>query len=131
MQTDKARCAHRIAGRLFSKGGRLHLVLEADSTSGVAQVSCRVESTTQVIAMPIVEVVERLGNSNALKLDGLSSEKTVERVIAKGDLWFFKAREGEHGPYANEQSAERALKRHILSAQEEGRTGRPQLVVNG
>ncbi len=125
MKKDKARCAHRIAGRLFSKGGRLHMILEADAASGVAQVSCRVEDETQVIAMPIAEVVQLLSKTSKIKLDGLSSEKTVERVFAKGDFWFFKAREGEHGPFANERSAERALQRHILSAQEEGRTGRP------
>ena len=125
MKEDKARYAHRIAGRLFSKGGRLHLILEADSNSGIAKVSCRVEDETQVIAMPIAEVVQLLTVSSKLKLDGLSSDKTVERVFAKGDFWFFKAREGQHGPFANEQKAERALKRHILCAQEEGRSGRP------
>jgi hypothetical protein len=94
-------------------------------------VSCRIDDRTQVIDLPITEVVEHLGNSNTIKLDGLSSEETVERVIEKKGRWFFRAREGEHGPYANQQSAERALKHHILSAQEEGRTGRKAQAISG
>jgi hypothetical protein len=131
MQKDSARCAQRTVGRVFSKGGRLHLVLEVDSGEGVAKVSCRIDDKTQVIFLPITEVIKHLGNSITLKLDGLSSDETEERVIAKGNRWFFKAREGEHGPFANEQAAKRALKHHILSAQEEGRTGRPARAMSG
>ncbi len=131
MQRENRRCAQWTVGRLFSRGGRLHLVLETDSASGLAKVSCRVDDRTQVITLPITEVVEHLGNSNTIKLDGLSSEETVKRVIKRNDLWFFKAREGEYGPFADQQTAERALKHHILSAQEEGRTGREAQAASG
>jgi hypothetical protein len=124
MRTNKARYDHRIVGRIFSKGGRLHLVLEVDPEQGLAKVSCRTGSATEVVEVPVTEVLGRLGASNTLKLDRLSSDETEERVIEKGSRWFFQAREGEHGPFPNEQLASRALKSHILSAQEEGRTGR-------
>jgi len=88
-------------------------------------VSCRISDATEVIVMPISEVIDRLGSSNTLKLDRLSSEETEERVVEKNNHWFFKAREGEYGPFESEKTAKHALKRHILSAQEEGRTGRP------
>jgi hypothetical protein len=101
------------------------MILEVNPDTGVAKVSCRVGEETQVIEMPISEIVGRLGSSNTLKLDRLSSEETEERVVEKDDRWFFQAREGSHGPYANESEAKQALKRHILAAQEEGRTGRP------
>lgn len=125
MQRDNARCARHTVGRLFSKGGRLHMILEADSASGIAMVSCRVDDTPQVVAMSLTEVMERLGNSTTLKLDGLSSAETEERVFEQDNHWFFRAREGEFGPFPNQQTAKRKLKEHILSAQEEGRTGRP------
>jgi len=101
------------------------MILEANPDTGVAKASCRLGEETQVIDLPLSEVVGRLGSSNTLKLDRLSSEETEERVVKKDDRWFFQAREGSHGPYANESDAKQALKRHILSAQEEGRTGRP------
>ena len=125
MQTDNARCAQRTVGRLFAKGGHLHLVLEVDSATGCAKVSFCEDDQTQIISMPISEVVGFLGSGNTLKLDKLSSTETDERVVEKDDRWFFHAREGEHGPFADENMAKRELKRHILSAQEEGRTGRP------
>ncbi len=86
--------------------------------------SCRINDVTEVIVIPISEVIDHLWTSNALKLDRLSSEETTQRVVEKDSHWFFQAREGEYGPYASVQTATHALKRHILSAQEEGRTGR-------
>jgi len=131
MQIKNVGHARRAAGRLFSKEGRLHLVLEVDATTGVAKVSCRVDDTTQVIEMPISDVIKRLGSSDPLKLDGLSSERTEVRVIEKDNCWFYRAREGEYGPYADKEAAKRALKRHILLAQEDGRTGRPAQAMSG
>ncbi len=125
MRTVNARCAQHTVGRLFSKAGCLHLVLEVNSATGIAHVSCRISDATEVIVMPISEVIDRLGSSNTLKLDRLSSEETEERAVEKNNHWFFKAREGEYGPFESEKTAKRALKRHILSAQEEGRTARP------
>ena len=101
------------------------MVLEVDSATGCAKVSYREGEVTQIITMPVSEVVGFLGSGNTLKLDKLSASETDERVIEKDSRWFFHAREGEHGPFADESMAKRELKRHILSAQEEGRTGRP------
>ena len=129
MRKDNARCTHRIIGRLFSKGGCLHLVLDVDS-AGFARVSCRVDDVTEVIVMPVSEVIDQLGRGNTLKLDKLSDKETEERVVEKDRHWFFEAREGEHGPFASEQKAKRALKRHILTSQEEGRTARPAQVTS-
>jgi len=125
MQTGNIRCTQNTVGRLFSKGGSLHLVLEVDAETGYARASCRIGDEPQVVEMPISEVIDRLSSSSKLRLDGLSSEETEERVVEKDKGWFFLAREGEHGPFADEATAKRELKRHILAAQEEGRTGRP------
>ncbi len=125
MLTNNMLSAQRVVGRLFSQNGKLHLVLEVDPASRMARVSCRVDDATQVIAMPIAEVMQHLDSSSALKLDGLNSERTEERILEKDDGWFFRAREGEYGPFSNSQAAKRALSRHVLLAQEEGRTGRP------
>ena len=125
MRTNNERCSQRTVGRLFSKAGCLHLVLEVNSVRGFAKVSCRINDATEVIEMPISEIIDRLGNSNALKLDGLSTQETEERVVEKDSHWFFQAREGDHGPYPSEKTAKRAMKQHILCAQEEGRTARP------
>ncbi|NIP14175.1 MAG: hypothetical protein GWM88_05365 [Pseudomonadales bacterium] len=126
MQQISEHYAIRIIGRLFSKGGRLHLIVDADSDSGLARVSCRIDETTQVISMPISECIKRLASSRTLKLDGLSARQTEYRVIESGRQWFIKTREGQGGPFADRQAAERALTQHILLAQEEGRSGRTE-----
>lgn len=118
--------ARRIIGRLFSRGGRLHLIVDADADSGLARVSCRVHETTEVIAMPITDCISHLANSKTLKLDGLKARQTEFRVVEHDQRWFFKTREGQLGPFAHRRAAERALTQHILLAQEEGRTGRPE-----
>jgi hypothetical protein len=117
--------AQRIVGRLFSRGGRLHLIVDADSDSGLASVTCRVDETTQVISMPISECIEQLANSRTLKLDGLNARQIGYRVVERDDAWFLKTREGQLGPFADRPAAERALTQHVLLAQEEGRSGRP------
>lgn len=130
MQKENMRCAQRTVGRLFSKDGRLHMVLEADSHSGFPKVSCRLDDGPRVIDMSIGEVIKHL-SSSTLKLDGLSAEGTEERVIERNNRWYFKAREGEQGPFADQETAKRALRHYILSAQEEGRTGRPAQAMSG
>jgi hypothetical protein len=119
-------CAGRAVGRLFSKEGKLHLVLDIDAERAVAKVSRRLDQSTEVVEMAVSEVIERLGSGSTLKLDGLNSEQTEHRIFSKDGEWYFKAREGEYGPYADKAAAKRALERHILLAQEEGRTGRPK-----
>ncbi len=126
MQQISDHYARRIVGRLFSKGGRLHLIVDADAESGLARVSCRINESTQVIAIPITDCIKHLANSKALKLDGLNARQTDYRVIERDERWFFKTREGQLGPFEDRRAAERALTQHILMAQEEGRSGRPQ-----
>ena len=126
MQQTSEHYAKRIVGRLFSKGGRLHLIVDADAGSGLARVSCRIDDATEVIAIPITDCIRHLANSKALKLDGLSARQTDYRVIERDERWFFKTREGQLGPFEDRRAAERALKQHVLLAQEEGRSGRPE-----
>jgi hypothetical protein len=50
----------RIVGRVFTYDGRLHFVLEADRESGLARLSCRYGQRTDIVFMPVTEVVMRL-----------------------------------------------------------------------
>lgn len=50
----------RILGRVFSYGGRLHFVLEVDPRTGLARLSCRNGHRTQIVFMPVAEVMLRL-----------------------------------------------------------------------
>jgi hypothetical protein len=50
----------RVVGRVFTYDQRLHLVLEADRETGLARMSCRYDKSTNVIYMPVTEVVMRL-----------------------------------------------------------------------
>jgi hypothetical protein len=50
----------RIVGRVFTYEGRLHFVLEADRESGLARLSCRYGKRTDIIFMPVTEVMMRL-----------------------------------------------------------------------
>lgn len=126
MQQISEHYAARIVGRLFSKGGRLHLIVDADPESGFARVSCQMGDANDVVTIPVSDCIRLLANSKALKLDGLNARQTDYRVIERDQRWFFKTREGQFGPFADRRAAERELKQHILLAQEEGRSGRPQ-----
>ncbi len=50
----------RVIGRVFSYEGRLHFVLDADRETGLARLSCRYDKRTELIYMPVAEVVLRL-----------------------------------------------------------------------
>lgn len=50
----------RVVGRVFTYDDRMHFVLEADRETGLAKLSCRYDQRTEVIYMPVVEVVLRL-----------------------------------------------------------------------
>lgn len=50
----------RIAGRVFTYDGRLHLVLDADESTGMARLSCRYDQQTDILYMPVAEVLLRL-----------------------------------------------------------------------
>ena len=115
--------ANRFEGRLFSDKGRLYFVLEVDTESGFAQVSCRTDGEQQVIQMPVSEVGLRLSSSSNLRLDGLSTADTSNRIIQQTDGWFFTTREGSQGPYLSDTEANLALSKYILSAQRTSASG--------
>ena len=50
----------RVVGRVFTHDSRLHFVLDADRQSGLARLSCRYDQCTEIIYMPVAEVVLRL-----------------------------------------------------------------------
>lgn len=124
MSDNFAYHARRYPGRLFIKDGALHMVLDVDPKLGVARVSRRNSDGAQVCDMPIGEVVDLIASTGQLKLDGLSAERTTKRVFEIDGDWYFSAREGKQGPHASEAEASEALRRHILSSQEQGITGR-------
>ena len=117
MELNSTALTSRFEGRLFSAEGRLYFVLDVDPASGLARISCRVDGRQQVIEMPIAEVGLRLSSSSNLRLDGLRTADTSNRIIQQTDGWFFTTREGPNGPYVSKTEAECALSRHILSAQ--------------
>lgn len=50
----------RVIGRVFTHDDRLHFVLDADRESGLARLSCRYGRRTELMYMPVVEVLLRL-----------------------------------------------------------------------
>jgi hypothetical protein len=50
----------RVVGRVFTYDQRLHFVLEADRQTGLARMSCRYDERTDIVYMPVTEVVLRL-----------------------------------------------------------------------
>lgn len=109
--------ASRMEGRLFSEEGRLYFILDVDTDSGFARVSCRADGVQQVIQMSISEVGLRLSSGSNLLLDNVSGEDTSNRIIQQNDGWFFSTREGLNGPYRSDDDANMALNKYILSVQ--------------
>jgi hypothetical protein len=50
----------RVIGRVFTHDHRLHFVLDADRETGLARLSCRYAQRTELIYMPVGEVMLRL-----------------------------------------------------------------------
>jgi hypothetical protein len=50
----------RVLGRVFTHEAALHFVLEADETTGLCRVSRRHTGTTEIVQMPLGEVVLRV-----------------------------------------------------------------------
>ena len=109
--------ASRMEGRLFSAEGRLYFILDVDTDSGFARVSCRADGVQQIIEMSISEVGLRLSSGSNLLLDNVSTEDTSNRIIQRNDGWFFSTREGLNGPYLSDTEANLALNKYILSVQ--------------
>jgi hypothetical protein len=51
---------NRVIGRVFTYDQRMHFVLEADRATGLARMSCRYDDRTDIVYMPVTEVVLRL-----------------------------------------------------------------------
>ena len=105
--------AGRFEGRLFSQDGRLYFVIDVDSESGFARVSCRIDGEHQLLQMPISEVGLRLSSSS--KLEGISTASSPNRIIEQSDGWFFSTRDGLKGPYLTDTEAGRALDKYLRS----------------
>lgn len=50
----------RVIGRVFTYDDRLHFVLDADRETGLARLSCRYGQCTEIVYMPVAEVLLRL-----------------------------------------------------------------------
>ena len=107
----------RLEGRLFAEAGTLFLVLEVSDTAGTARVSCCLEGERQIIDMPLVDVMTRVGTAGALQLDNINAPETIQRISLRDDGWYFAAREGRIGPYATKHDAAQNLGRYILAMQ--------------
>ena len=51
---------NRVVGRVFTYDQRLHFVLETDRETGLARLSCSYDKRTDIVYMPVTEVVLRL-----------------------------------------------------------------------
>lgn len=111
----------RLEGRLFSEDGYLFMVIAVDDDTGMAQVTCRVAGTRQVIPMTIDDVYDRISSERSLILDNLNSAETLRRVYEGDGGWFFVSREGDKGPFPSKDIAANQLCRYILSMQTQPR----------
>ena len=108
---------NRLEGRLFVEQGMLFYVLHVDSNTGMARVSVREDGKQSVVEMPVHEIGAKVGACNQLALDGLESQQTANRAFEGDDGWYFKAREGEFGPFVDEVTAKKELKNYIIKVQ--------------
>ena len=108
---------NRLEGRLFVEQGMLFYVLHVDSNTGMARVSVREDGKQSVVEMPVHEIGAKVGACNQLALDGLESQQTANRAFEGDDGWYFKAREGEFGPFDDEATAKKELKNYIIKVQ--------------
>lgn len=115
--TLNATLAKRYEGRLFVEDGRLHLVLDVNTESGTASVSCNDGSGPMVEQWPVAEIGNRLSRENGLLLDGLARADKSERITQKDEGWFFTSREGLQGPFKTQAGASKALQDYILATQ--------------
>ena len=115
--------SQRLTGRLFIEQGRLCMVLAVDHETGLATVSQQIDGHRLLEERPVADLIGMIAANGKIILDGLSAKETESRAFERGDAWYFSSREGEQGPFDDEVTARSALKKHILSAQEEGRPG--------
>ena len=108
---------NRLEGRLFVEQGKLFYVLHVDINSGMARVSVREDGKQSVVEMPVHEIGAKVGACTQLALDGLETESTARRVFTGEGGWYFKAREGDRGPFEDETTAKKELKNYIIKVQ--------------
>ena len=108
---------NRLEGRLFVEQGMLFYVLHVDAKTGIARVSVREGGQQSVVEMPVHEIGAKVGACTQLTLDGLETQQTASRVFEGDDGWYYKAREGEFGPFADEAKAKKELKNYIIKVQ--------------
>ena len=112
-----SRSTGRFEGRLFADDGRLFLVVEANETTGVARVTCRIAGERRVLEMPLTEVSRRISAGANLSLDNINGTESKSRVVNRDDGWYFSTREGLQGPYSSEDEARTELGNFVIAAQ--------------
>ena len=117
MQLNDTPLASRMEGRLFALEGRLYLVVEVNTATQSARVSCRANGKHRVFDMPVAEVAARLCANAHIDLDGLNQKTTSDRVMQQQDGWYFRAREGLQGPFACQSEAQEHLQSYIMASQ--------------
>ncbi len=117
MQLNDTPLASRMEGRLFALEGRLYLVVEVNTDTQTARVSCRANGKHRVFDMPVAEVAVRLSSNAHIELDSLNEDTTSQRITQKSDGWYFRAREGLQGPFACQSEAQDCMKGYIVASQ--------------
>lgn len=117
MSESNTTVLNRLEGRLFVEQGKLFYVLHVDSKTGMARVSVREDGQQSVVEMQVHEIGAKVGACTQLTLDGLESQQTANRAYQGDDGWYFKAREGEYGPFDDESTAKKELKNYIIKVQ--------------
>lgn len=117
MADSSPRVLNRLEGRLFVEQGKLYYILHVDTATGMARVSVRSDGQQTVVEMPVNDIGAKVGACAQLSLDGLESPTTAFRVLERSDGWYFKAREGEFGPFKDEVCAQTELKSYIIKVQ--------------
>ena len=117
MQLNDTPLASRMEGRLFALEGRLYLVVEVNTQTQTARVSCRANGKHRVFDMPVAEVASRLYSNAHINLDGLNEDNTGKRITQQKDGWYFRAREGLQGPFACQSEAQDHMQQYIVASQ--------------
>jgi hypothetical protein len=117
MQINETPLASRMEGRLFAIEGKLYLVVEVNTQTQTARVSCRANGKHRVFDMPVAEVATRLSSNAHIELDSINKSASTQRIEQQTDGWYFRAREGMQGPFACKTEAEDHMQHYIMASQ--------------
>ena len=117
MQINETPLASRMEGRLFAIEGKLYLVVEVNTQTQTARVSCRANGKHRVFDMPVSEVATRLCSNAHVDLDSINKSASTQRIEQQTDGWYFRAREGMQGPFACKTEAEDHMQHYIMASQ--------------